>query len=255
MLLAVDVGNTNLTVGLFEGDRRSADWRLKTDLEQTVDGWAALFHNLLSLAGLTMADVTGFAFSSVVPQLESSVSGMARRYLNLEPFQVTAATPTGLKILIDKPEEVGADRIVNSVAAAERYGGPCIAVDFGTAITFDAISANREYLGGIICPGIAVSSQALVRRTARLPQIDLRKPDAVIGTNTVGSLQSGFYYGMLGMIDGILDSMLDVLGRGTAVVATGGQAATLSPASRFVRTVDDGLTLEGLRLIWDRNRG
>ena len=202
MLLAVDVGNTNLTVGLFEGDRRSADWRLKTDLEQTVDGWAALFHNLLSLAGLTMADVTGFAFSSVVPQLESSVSGMARRYLNLEPFQVTAATPTGLKIRIDKPEEVGADRIVNSVAAAERHGCPCIAVDFGTAITFDAISANREYLGGIICPGIAVSSQALVRRTARLPQIDLRKPDAVIGTNTVGSLQSGFYYGMLGMIDG-----------------------------------------------------
>ncbi len=254
MLLAVDVGNTNLTIGLFDGDRRLADWRLKTDLEQTVDGWAALFHNLLSLADLKMSDVSGFVFSSVVPQLEASISGMAGRYLRLEPFQVTVSTRTGLAIRVDKPEEVGADRIVNSVAAAERYGCPCIAVDFGTAITFDAISANREYLGGIICPGVQVSSQALVRRTARLPQIDLRMPSSVIGTNTVGSLQSGLYYGMLGMLDGILDKMLDVLGRDTCVVATGGQAGILSPASLFIRTVDDGLTLEGLRLIWKLNR-
>ena len=254
MLLAVDVGNTNLTIGLFDGTCRLADWRLKTDLEQTVDGWAALFHNLLSLADLKMTDVSGIVFSSVVPQLDASISAMADRYLKLEPFQVTASTRTGLGIRIDKPEEVGADRIVNSVAAAKRYGCPCIAVDFGTAITFDAISPNREYLGGIICPGIQVSSQALVRRTARLPQIDLRRPSSVIGKNTVASLQSGFYYGMLGMVDGILDRMLDVLGRGTAVVATGGQANILSPASQFVQTVDDGLTLEGLRLIWDLNR-
>lgn len=254
MLLAVDVGNTNLTIGLFDGDRRLADWRLKTDLEQTVDGWAALFHNLLSLADLKMSNVSGFVFSSVVPQLEASISGMAARYLQLKPFQVTATTQTGLAILVDKPEEVGADRIVNSVAAAERHGCPCIAVDFGTAITFDAISARCEYLGGIICPGIQVSSQALVRRTARLPQIDLRKPASVIGRNTVGSLQSGLYFGMLGMVDGILDKMLDVLGRDTSVVATGGQAGILAPASRFIQTVDDGLTLEGLRLIWDLNR-
>ena len=254
MLLAVDVGNTNLTIGLFDGNRRLADWRLKTDLEQTVDGWAALFHNLLSLENLRMSDVSGFVFSSVVPQLDASISAMAGRYLQLEPFQVTASTQTGLGIRVDKPEEVGADRIVNSVAAAERYGCPCIAVDFGTAITFDAISPNREYLGGIICPGIQVSSQALVRRTARLPQIDLRRPSSVIGKNTVGSLQSGFYYGMLGMVDAILDRMLDVLGRETAVVATGGQASILSPASQFVQTVDDGLTLEGLRHIWDLNR-
>ena len=254
MLLAVDVGNTNLTIGLFDGTLRLADWRLKTDLEQTVDGWAALFHNLLSLEDLRMADVSGFVLSSVVPQLDASISAMAGRYLQLEPFQVTASTRTGLGIRVDKPEEVGADRIVNSVAAAKRYGCPCIAVDFGTAITFDAISPNREYLGGIICPGIQVSSQALVRRTARLPQIDLRRPSSVIGKNTVGSLQSGFYYGMLGMVDGILDRMLDVLGRATTVVATGGQASILSPASQFVQTVDDGLTLEGLRLIWDLNR-
>lgn len=254
MLLAIDVGNTNLTIGLFDGASRLANWRLKTDLEQTVDGWAALFHNLLSLAQLQMADVNGFIFSSVVPQLDASISGMAGRYLALEPFQVTASTRTGLAIRVDKPEEVGADRVVNSVAAAELYGCPCIAVDFGTAITFDAISAKREYLGGIICPGIQVSSQALVRRTARLPQIDLRKPSKVIGTNTVGSLQSGFYFGILGMLDGILEKMLAVLGSETSVVATGGQAGILSPASRYIQMVDDGLTLEGLRLIWNINR-
>ena len=254
MLLAIDVGNTNLTIGLFDGVRRLADWRLKTDPEQTVDGWGALFHNLLSLARLRMAEVDGFIFSSVVPQLDASISGMARRYLALKPFQVTAGTRTGLAIRIDKPEEVGADRIVNSVAASERYGCPCIAVDFGTAITFDAISARREYLGGIICPGIQISSQALVRRTARLPQIDLRKPSKVIGANTVASLQSGLYFGMLGMLDGILEKMLEELGRDTATVATGGQAGILAPSSRYIRKVDDGLTLEGLRLIWNLNR-
>ena len=253
MLLAVDVGNTNLTIGLFDGERRLADWRLKTDLEQTVDGWGALFHNLLSLADLKMTAVTGFIFSSVVPQLDASIGAMASRYLTVKPFQVTSFTRTGLPILVDKPEEVGADRVVNAVAAAQRYGCPCIAVDFGTAITFDAISANREYLGGIICPGIHVSSQALVRRTARLPQIDLRKPSKVIGTNTVASLQSGFFFGMLGMLDGILERMLDELGRDTTVVATGGQAEILSPASRYIQTVDSSLTLDGLRLIWDMN--
>ena len=254
MLLAVDVGNTNLTIGLFDGAERVADWRLKTDPEQTVDGWGALFHNLLSLAGLRLADVRGFTFSSVVPQLDASISGMAQRYLRLAPFQVTSASRTGLSIRVDKPEEVGADRVVNSVAASERYGCPCIAVDFGTAITFDAISAQREYLGGVICPGIEISSQALVRRTARLPQIELRQPDRIIGTSTVGSLQSGFYYGMLGMLDGILDRMLDTLGRDASVVATGGQSDILAPASRYIQTVDDGLTLEGLRLIWVLNR-
>lgn len=254
MLLAVDVGNTNLTIGLFDGPERVADWRLKTDLEQTVDGWGALFHNLFSLASRDFLGVEGFIFSSVVPPLDASLSRMARRFLRVEPLQVTATSDTGLEICVDHPEEVGADRIVNSVAAAEHYGCPCIAVDFGTAITFDAISANREYLGGIICPGIEVSSQALVRRTARLPQIELRRPERVIGTNTVASLESGFYYGILSMLDGILDRMLDALGRGTTVVATGGQARILAPSSRLIGTVDDGLTLEGLRLIWNRNR-
>lgn len=252
MLLAVDVGNTNLTIGLFDGADRVADWRLKTDLDQTIDGWGALFQNLMSLAGLQLGQVSGLIFSSVVPQLDASISGMARRYLSIEPFQVTASTNTGLVLRVDKPEEVGADRIVNSVAASENYGCPCVAVDFGTAITFDAISADREYLGGLICPGIRVSVQALVRRTARLPQIDFRKPSSVIGTNTVGSLQSGFYHGMLGMLDGILEKMLAELGPEASVVATGGQAGILSPASRYIQQVDQGLTLDGLRLIWRR---
>ena len=254
MLLAVDVGNTNLTIGLFDGERLAADWRLKTDLEQTADGWGALFHTLAELANLKLDDVDGFVFASVVPQLDSSISGVASRYLRLEPLQVTAETRTGLAIRVDTPEEVGADRIVNSVAAAERYGSPCVAVDFGTAITFDAISEDREYLGGIICPGIQVSSQALVRRTARLPQIELRRPDKVIGSNTVGSLESGFYYGMLGMVDGILEKMLPALGTDVRVVATGGQSESLARDSRFIQTVDAGLTLEGLRLIWNLNR-
>lgn len=254
MLLAVDVGNTNLTIGLFDGERLAADWRLKTDLEQTADGWGALFHTLVSLANLKLAEVDGFVFASVVPQLDSSIGAVAGRYLGLEPLQVTAKTRTGLGIRVDTPEEVGADRIVNSVAAAERYGFPCIAVDFGTAITFDAISEDREYLGGIICPGIQVSSQALVRRTARLPQIELRQPDKVIGSSTVGSLQSGFYYGMLGMVDGILERMLPALGTDASVVATGGQSESLARDSRFIQVVDPDLTLEGLRLVWNLNR-
>lgn len=254
MLLAVDVGNTNLTIGLFEGSSLRADWRLKTDLEQTADGWGALLQNLFSLADLEMRTVSGVVFSSVVPQLDSSLGGMARRYLGLAPLQVTAATRTGLAIAVDKPEEVGADRIVNAVAAAARYELPCIAVDFGTAITFDAISDQREYLGGIICPGVQISSQALVRRTARLPQIELRKPSHVIGTSTVASLEAGFYYGMLGMIDGILEQMLAALGGSASVVATGGQSQLLAQASQYIETVDDRLTLDGLRLIWTKNR-
>ncbi|HXV31116.1 MAG TPA: type III pantothenate kinase, partial [Sinorhizobium sp.] len=252
MLLAVDVGNTNLTLGVYQGNRLIAHWRLKTDAAQTVDGWGILFRNLFLFAKIEITEVRGIIVSSVVPQLDSSLEQMAAGYFRIQPLFVTSATDTGITIKTDNPAEVGADRIVNAVAAYTRYGGPCIAVDFGTAVTFDAISARGEYLGGLIAAGIGVSSDALFRRTARLPRIDVRLPARVIGTNTVAMLQSGLYYGTLGMMDGILERMLAELGPKTTVVATGGEAVVLCGASRYVKTIDEHLTLEGLRIIWER---
>jgi type III pantothenate kinase len=254
MLFAVDVGNTNLTLGVCRDGAWPDRWRLKTDAAQTTDGWGVLVRNLFSLSGLDISAIDGIIISSVVPPLDASLEEMATRYFRVPPLFVSAASDTGLKINVDHPEEVGADRIVNSVAAYTRYGGPCIAVDFGTAITLDAISAHGEYLGGAICPGLGISSEALFRRTARLPRIDIRQPKHVIGSNTVAMLQSGLYYGTLGMIDGILERLIASLGANTRVVATGGQAHVLAEASRFIQEIDDNLTLEGLRLLWERNR-
>ena len=254
MLFAVDAGNTHLTLGVYRCSDLVAHWRLKTDPSQSVDGWGVLFRNLFSLADLDIGEISGIIISSVVPQLNASLDETARRYLGTEPLFVTTDIDTGITVKTDNPSEVGADRIVNAVAAFSRYGGPCIVVDFGTAITLDAISSQGEYLGGAICPGIAIASEALFRRTARLPQIELLKPAKVIGSNTVASLQAGLYYGTLGMVDAILERMIEELGGAAKIVATGGQARVICPASRYIEEIDEHLTLEGLRIIWDKNR-
>ena len=254
MLLVIDIGNTNTVLGVYEGEHLVAHWRLTTERSRTVDEYGIQFRNLFMLASLDLARIGAVAISSVVPPLNYTLEKVTEVYLKLKPLFVDHASDTGMIIHYSPAADVGADRIVNSVAAIARYGAPCIVVDFGTATTFDAISAEREYLGGVITPGIVISAEALFQRAARLYRVEIRRPDRVIGQTTSASMQSGLYYGYVGLVDGILKRMSAELGGGPRVVATGGLAKLIGRGSEYIEEIDENLTLEGLRLIYERNR-
>jgi type III pantothenate kinase len=255
MLLAVDVGNTQTVLGLFEGERLVEDWRIATEGERTGDELAALLGRLLELADLGFGDVTGLVLASSVPALIRSYEELAVTYLEAPLLVLGPGVKTGIPILYDDPREVGPDRIANAVAARERYGAPAIVVDFGTSTNFDAVSSAGEFVGGVLAPGIETSMEALFLRAARLTKVDFAAPQTVIGKTTASALQSGLVYGFAGQVDGIVERMRGELGDTAPVIATGGLADLIAPHSRTIESVDPLLTLEGLRLVWDLNRG
>jgi type III pantothenate kinase len=250
-LLVVDLGNTNIVLGVYRDEELVSSWRLATARERTADEYGILARQLI---GNAYSKLDGAIIASVVPPLNSAMVLMMRKYFNVEPLFVEPGVKTGIAIHVDNPQEVGADRIVNCAAAHEQYGGPTVIVDFGTATTFDVVTANAEFVGGVIAPGLNISAEALFARAARLPRVDIRRPDHVIGTNTVVNMQSGIYFGYLGLVDGILTRIKREVPDLKRVVATGGLASLFAEESEHIDDVDPELTLRGLKLIYDKNR-
>jgi len=272
MLLAIDVGNTNTVLGLYKlegasgspatglgrrGDSKpelAAHWRVTTHHSQTADEYGVLFVNLFEMNGMKAGEVAHIIISSVVPPVDGTLRQVCEDYFHTQPLFVEPGIKTGMPVLVENPAELGADRLVNAIAAFERYGGPCVIVDFGTATTFDVVSAKGEYLGGAIAPGLGLSAEALFSRAARLSRVEIKRPAKVIGVNTITHLQSGLYYGYIGLVDGILERIIAELGAPAKVIATGGLARQIAEDSRFIKEIDDMLTLDGLLILFERNR-
>lgn len=252
-LLALDVGNTNTTVGMFEEEQLAARWRLTTRQERTADEVGLWLRRLLDWQGVDPASLAAVAVSSVVPPMDPRLAEGVERYLGADVFFVRPGIKTGMALRVEAPQELGADRLCDAVAALNRYGGPCVVIDFGTAVTWEVVSSSGEYLGGAIAPGPAVTAEALSSRTAKLPHVALAPPPRVVGKATVDSIQSGVFYGYLGLVEGVTRRMVAEIG-GATVVATGGFAATLAPHTDLIDHVDEDLTLEGLALLWRKNR-
>jgi len=253
VLLAVDVGNTNVTFGLFDGERLVADWRVTSHRERTADEMAVELRQLFALQGFELSVVDGVVISSVVPTLNQALLEASRRYLHCEPVMVGPGVKTKVRVRYENPRDVGADRIANALAAFTKYGGPVVVIDFGTAVTYDAINEHGDYLGGAIAPGVEISLDALVSHTAMLRRVEPVAPDSVIGRNTITSIQSGLVWGFVAQVEGMVERMVGELGGKARVIATGGQAALVAGLTHVIETTDPLLTLEGLRLIYLQN--
>lgn len=254
MLLAIDAGNTNIVLGIYQNNALISHWRVSTDRQKTSDEYGILLRNLFDFQGHRFSDITAVAIASVVPPLMTSLEEMSKNYFGLSPLIVGPGVKTGMPLKFDNPKEIGADRIVNAVAAYEIYGGPLIVVDFGTATTFDVVTKQGEYIGGAIAPGIGISTEALFVRAAKLPRVELVKPQNVITKNTINGIQAGIIFGFTGQVDGIVRRMKKELGENPFVVATGGLAELIFTESETIQKVDPWLTLEGLRIIYLKNQ-